>query len=310
MPLDPQARFLLDQIAARGGFYPARMSPADARRAVVEMRLPSVPEPVASVEERSVPGPAGPIPVRVYTPAGAARPAPVIVYFHGGGWVLGDLDSGDNLCRMLANRVQAVVVNVAYRLAPENHYPAAAEDCYTATRWVAVHGAEIGVHGTRIAVVGDSAGGNLAAVVALMARDRGVPSLRHQVLIYPVTDCDLDAPAYRQNADGLLLTREDLQWYWSHYVPEPVQRRDAYASPMRANNLAGVAPATVITAELDLLRDEGEAYAARLKEAGVPVTCTRHDGQIHGFVGFFKIFDQGRIALERIASVLQDALGS
>lgn len=308
MPLDPKARLVLDRIAAMGGLEMARMSPVQARQTTVQTRLPIPPEPVAAVEDRSLPGPAGAVPGRVYTPGGVAKPAPGIVFFHGGGWVVGDLDTHDHLCRALANGAGAVVVSVAYRLAPEAPYPAAVEDCYAATCWVAEHGAEIGVDGTRIAVAGESAGGNLAAVVALMARDRGAPRLRHQVLLCPVADCDFDTESYRDNAEGYLLTRESMRWFWGHYVPDEARRRDAHVSPLRAETLAGLVPATVVTAEFDPLRDEGEAYAARLREAGVPATCTRHDGQIHGFVGLLRVFDQGRAAADRIAAVLRDAL--
>ena len=308
MALDPQARFLLDQLAAQGGLELQELTPKEARRAFSALRLPIPAEPVAHVENRSIPGPAGAVPVRVYRSKGAAAPAPGLVYFHGGGWVVGDLESHDNFCRALANRTHAVVVSVDYRLAPEHRCPAAAEDCYAATRWVAEHGAAIGVDGARIAVAGDSAGGNLAAVVALLARDRGGPSLRHQVLIYPVADHDFETPSYRDNATGYLLTRASMQWFWSHYAPDEAQRSEAHASPLRAEKLVGLPPATVITAEYDPLRDEGEAYAARLREAGVATVATRYDGQVHGFVSLFEVFDQGKVATEQIAAALRAAL--
>jgi acetyl esterase len=309
MPLDPQARFVLDQLAAQGGMELHELTPEAARRAFASLRLPIPAEAVAHVENRSIPGPDGAVPVRVYRSAGAATPAaPGLVYFHGGGWVIGDLESHDNFCRALANRTHAVVVSVDYRLAPEHRCPAAAEDCYAAARWVAEHGAAIGVDGTRLAVAGDSAGGNLAAVVALLARDRGGPSLRHQVLIYPVADHDFETPSYRDNASGYLLTRASMQWFWSHYVPDEAQRRASHASPLRAEKLVGLPPATVITAEYDPLRDEGEAYGARLREAGVPTVTTRYDGQVHGFVSLFEVFDQGKVATEQIAAALRAAL--
>jgi acetyl esterase len=284
-------------------------TPAQARAAFEQMRLPLPVEEVAHVEDRSIPGPAGAVPVRVYRSAGAAKSAPSLVYFHGGGWVIGSLDSHDGLCRALANKTDAVIVSVDYRLAPEARYPAAAEDCYAATRWVAEHGAEIGVDGRRIAVGGDSAGGNLAAVVSLMARDRSGPALRHQVLTYPVADHDFDTPSYRDNAEGYLLTRGAMQWFWDHYVPNRTQRNEAYAAPLRAEKLVGLPPATVITAEYDPLRDEGEAYGARLREAGVDAVTTRYDGQIHGFVSLFEVFDQGKAGVAQIAAALRAALG-
>jgi len=308
VPLDPQARIILDQIAAQGGMELHQLSVPDARLAFEKLRLPIPGEPVAHVENRTIPGPAGAVPVRVYRATDAATPAPALVYFHGGGWVIGDLESHDNFCRALANRTQAVVVSVDYRLAPEHRYPAAAEDCYAATCFVAERGAEIGADGARIAVAGDSAGGNLAAAVALMARDRSGPALRHQVLIYPVADHDFDTASYRDNATGYLLSREGMQWFWSHYVPNAAQRNEAYAAPLRAEKLALLPPATVITAEYDPLRDEGEAYAVRLRDAGVATVATRYDGQIHGFVSLFEVFDQGRTATEQIAEALRAAL--
>jgi acetyl esterase len=308
MPLDPQARFVLDQIAAQGGMDLSALSPAEARTAFDAMRVPLPGEPVLRIESRTIPGPAGAIPVRVYANSTTAERAPAIAFFHGGGWVIGSLDTHDNFCRALANRTGSVVVSVAYRLAPEAPYPAAAEDCYAATCWIAEHGAELGADGARLAVAGDSAGGNLAAVVALLARDRGGPALRHQGLIYPVTDADFDRASYVANAEGHLLTRQAMQWFWNHYVPDAARRNDAYAAPLRAANLAGLPPATVQTAEYDPLRDEGEAYAARLRDAGVATTLTRYDGQIHGFAGMFEIFDAGKKALDELASALRAAL--
>jgi acetyl esterase len=298
----------LDQIAAQGGMDLSALSPAEARTAFDAMRVPLPGEPVLRIESRTIPGPAGAIPVRVYANSTTAERAPAIAFFHGGGWVIGSLDTHDNFCRALANRTGSVVVSVAYRLAPEAPYPAAAEDCYAATCWIAEHGAELGADGARLAVAGDSAGGNLAAVVALLARDRGGPALRHQGLIYPVTDADFDRASYVANAEGHLLTRQAMQWFWNHYVPDAARRNDAYAAPLRAANLAGLPPATVQTAEYDPLRDEGEAYAARLRDAGVATTLTRYDGQIHGFAGMFEIFDAGKKALDELASALRAAL--
>lgn len=308
MPLDPQARFVLDQLAAQGGLDLTAMSPADARAAFEKMRLPLPVEPVARAENHSLPGPAGLVPVRVYAAEGLATPAPALVYFHGGGWVIGSLESHDPFCRALANRSGAIVVSVDYRLAPEARYPAAAEDCYAVTRHIAEHGAEFGIDGTRIAIGGDSAGGNLAAAVALMARDRNGPALRHQLLIYPVTDADFDTTSYRDNADGFLLTRASMQWFWNHYVPDADRRRDAYVAPLRAADLGGLPPATLQTAEFDPLRDEGEAYAARLQRAGIATTLTRYDGQIHGFAAMFEIFDAGKRALDESSAALRKAL--
>jgi acetyl esterase len=308
MPLDPQARFVLDQIAAQGGMELTDLSPVEARQMFEQMRVPVPGEAVAQVEDRTIPGPDGAIPVRIYVPESAGTQPPAVAFFHGGGWVIGSLDTHDNTCRALANRAAAVVVSVDYRLAPEHRFPAAAEDCYAAARWIAERGAELGVDGRRLAVAGDSAGGNLAAVVSLMARDRNGPSLRHQGLIYPVTDPDFDRASYLENAEGYLLTRAGMQWFWDHYVPDAARRDDPWVSPLRAEKLEGVAPATVVTAEYDPLRDEGEAYAERLRDAGVPTTLTRYDGQIHGFVGLFEVFDQGKAALAQVAQALRTAL--
>jgi acetyl esterase len=270
--------------------------------------LQGEPEAVARVENRGVPGPGGDLPLRIYTPGGAG-PFPVVVYFHGGGWVFGNPDSHDGTCRSLANAVPAVVVSVDYRLAPEHPWPAAAEDAHAAVSWVAAHAATIGSDPRRLAVAGDSAGGNLAAVVAQMARDRGGPALRHQALVYPVIDATFDTPSYRDNANGYFLTRDMMMWFWDHYAPGPVARAHAYASPWRATTLNGLPPALVLTAEFDPLRDEGEAYAARLREAGVPVQLRRYDGMIHGFFSMASVFPQAKQAVAEAAEALRGSFG-
>jgi len=308
VPLDPQARFVLDQLAALGGPPLHELAPTAARAAFDRLRSPAPGEPVERIEERSVPGPDGDaIAVRLYAPADAARLGPALVYFHGGGWVIGNLDTHDNLCRALANRSGARVVSVDYRLAPESPWPAAPEDCYAVVRHLAERGAALGIDGSRLAVGGDSAGGNLAAVVALMARDRSGPALRHQLLLYPVVDHDFDRPSYSENADGYFLTRDAMRWFWDQYVADPARRHEAYASPLRAEKLEGLPAATVLTAEFDPLRDEGEAYAERLRGAGVTTTATRYDGQIHGFVSLLDVFDAGRRAVDQIGATLRTA---
>jgi acetyl esterase len=308
MPLDPQSRFLLDQFAAQGAPALHEMTPAQARQAFESMRIPAPGESVASIENRRVPGPDGEIPVRLYVPERAPTPSGATLYFHGGGWVIGSPDTHENLCKVLANRSGARVLSVDYRLAPEHRWPAAAEDCYAATCHVAEHGAAFGIDGARLAVAGDSAGGNLAAVVALLARERGGPRLRHQVLIYPVTDHDFERPSYRENGQDYFLTTETMQWFWDHYVPDRGRRNDSSAAPLRAEKLGGLPPATVITAEYDPLRDEGEAYAERLREAGVATTLSRYDGQIHGFVSMLDLLDAGRRAADQIGAALRGAL--
>jgi acetyl esterase len=311
MPLDPNVREYLDQAAA-AGFPPAHtLSPAEARELMVRRRalLDATPEPVARIEDRTIPGPAGEIPVRIYAPS-TDDTLPVLVFFHGGGWVLGSIDTHDMLCRALANRAGCMVVSVDYRLAPEARFPAAAEDCYAATVWIAEHAGELGGDGSRLAVGGDSAGGNLVASVALMARERGGPPLLFQWLIYPVAAPDFETASYRSCAEGYGLSRADMIWFWDHYVPDAADRSNPYAAPLVAEDLSGLPPALVIVAEYDPLHDEGEALAARLREAGVPTTLTRYEGQIHGFVSNFTIMEQGRIALDQAASALRAAFRS
>lgn len=308
MPLDPQARTMLDQAAAEGLVPRSEMTVAEARQWLMDSRpLAGPPEDVWRVEERVIPGPVADIPLRVYTPRSAA-PLPGLVFFHGGGWVIGNLETVDTPLRALANRSGCVVVSVDYRLAPEHRFPAAAEDCYAATRWAIEEASTIGVDPSRVAVGGDSAGGNLAAVVSQMARDRGGPPLAFQLLIYPVADHDFATSSYLANADGYLLTRESMIWFWDQYVPEPADRRNPYASPLRAEDLSGLPPALVVTAEYDPLRDEGEAYAARLARSGVSATLKRYDGMVHGFFSRAGILDQGKRLIDDCGGALREAL--
>jgi acetyl esterase len=307
VPLDPQSRTILDLMAQMNIPDFSTLSPEDARKLFDQMPRPQPPTPVTGVEDRAVPGPGGEIPVRIYT-FDAATPGAGLVYFHGGGWVIGDLESHDETCRLLAARSGAVVVATQYRLAPETRFPGAAEDCYATARWVSENAASLGIDPGRLAIGGDSAGGNLTAVVAQMARDRGGPSLRFQLLIYPVTDCDFETASYSENADGYFLTRRSMQWFWDHYVPDPADRVHAYASPLRAKSLSELPPALVITAEYDPLRDEGEAYAKALEEAGVTVKCSRYDGMLHGFFGFTRLVDQAERAVDEAAEALQREL--
>ncbi len=307
MALHPQVRALLDQMAS-DSLPPLNALPVAAARQAAEVlgSMHGAPEPVADVDNRTIRGPTGAIPIRIYTPSGNA-PFPVLVFFHGGGWVIGNLDTHDGVCRSLANAARCVVVSVDYRLAPEHKFPAAAEDAYAAAQWAAANAASIGGDPTRVAVGGDSAGGNLAAVVALMARDRGALSLRYQLLVYPVTDSACDTPSYRENADGYFLTKDMMLWFWNHYLRGDADRSNPYAAPLRAADLRGLPPALVMTAEFDPLRDEGEAYAARLREAGVPVRLSRYEGLIHGFFGMSGVIDQARTAVEEAAAGLRAA---
>jgi acetyl esterase len=309
MGLDPQARTLLDQLVAMGGPPLHTLSVPEARQAMAAMvQLQPAAERIAEVRNLAVPGPAGEIPIRLYKPSPGRLP--LLVYFHGGGWVLGSLDSHDGVCRSLANRAECMVVSVDYRLAPEHKFPAAAEDAYAATQWVVSNADRLGGDPTRVAIGGDSAGANLTAVVALMARDRKGPALVHQLLVYPVTDSACDTDSYRDNADGYLLTRDAMVWFWDHYTRDEHDRRNPYAAPLRAADLDGLPPALVITAEFDPLRDEGEAYAQRLREAGVAVRLSRYAGMIHGFFGMGAILDQAKGAMQEAAGCLRSAFSS
>ncbi len=304
MPLDPAMRLVLDALDKAGGARLHQLEPAQARDFFEQFELPRPEIALPSVEDRGIPGPAGEIPVRIYRPeAGGTLPA--LVYFHGGGWVIGSLDTHDASCRELASQTGCVVVSVDYRLAPEHRYPAAAEDCFAAVRWVADHAAELGVDPARLAVGGDSAGGNLSAVVSLLARDRSGPALRFQLLVYPVTDCDFSRPSYLRNASGLLLERDTMLWFWDHYVPDAARRREPHCAPLHAESLAGLPPALVITAEYDPLLDEGEAYVRRLEEAGVPTTCTRYDGMVHGFFAMGMLAQGARDAVAQASEALR-----
>lgn len=282
MSLDPQIAALIETLDS--GFPPVHtMTGAEARAAIRSRFVPPVqPEPVGAVEDLEVAGADGSVAVRVYRPH-STEPLPVLVYAHGGGFVFCDLDSHDGLCRNLANLVPAVVVSVAYRLAPEHRWPTAAEDVYAVATWVCDNAEGLGGDASRIVVGGDSAGGNLAAVTALMARDRGEPALAGQLLLYPVIAADFDTESYRLFGQGFYNPRPALQWYWDQYVPAHSDRTHPYASPLHAD-LAGLPPAVVVVAGHDPLRDEGVAYANALTVAGVHTVRCDFDGGIHGFM--------------------------
>jgi acetyl esterase len=267
------------------------------------------PVSVARVDEMKIPGPGGEIPIRVYWPR-ENGPLPVLVYYHGGGWVIGNLDTGDSQCRMLANRAPAVVVSVDYRLAPEHRFPAAVEDCYAALEWVFRNADRLDVDPSRIAVGGGSAGGNLAAAVALMARDRGGPRLAYQVMFYPATNLrDLSTASHRDFANGYGLTREHVEFFRDSYLPDVADRKNPYASPLLAESLEGLPPAIVITAGFDVLRDEGIAYAERLEAAGVPAASVEYPSMIHGFVSMDRVFGEAVDAIDEAAAGLSEAFG-
>lgn len=310
MPLDPQIKVLLDEMAALNLPPITAFPPEIARRSFAAQQAGMPPgEPVASVENRTIPGPAGELPVRIYTPEGSG-PFPILVFFHGGGWVICDLDTHDAQCRSLANGAGCVVVSVDYRLAPEHKFPAAPQDCYAATLWVAEHAADLNGDASRIAIGGDSAGGNLTAVVAQMVRDQGGPNLVFQLMIYPATDFSAQLPSKIENAEGYFLTLEDMQWFEGHYLNSEADRFNPMASPMQARDLSKLPPALILTAEYDPLRDEGELYGQRLREAGVPVTVRRYNGLIHGFFGMGAAIDEARRAVAETAQTLREAFAA
>ncbi|MFD9032297.1 alpha/beta hydrolase [Streptomyces sp. NPDC059567] len=311
--LDPEARPFVELLTAVfpdiGG---AVTDPVEARRLLAAAPAPpGEPPAVGSVEDRTVPGPEGapPLPVRVYRPEGDARPRPTTVFFHGGGWVLCGLDTHDRTCRTLCRESGAVVVSVDYRLAPEARFPAPVEDAYAALLWAAAHIAELGGEPAALVVAGDSAGGNLAAAAALLARDRRGPALARQVLIYPATDMAGAHASYRTNGAGYYLTAAHMRWYRDHYLGPDGDPRHPLASPLRAE-LAGLPPAHVVTAGCDPLCDEGRAFAAALAAAGVEVTEDHHPGMFHSFLALHEYLGASARAVRRagdaIASTLPD----
>jgi len=278
---------------------------SEARRVSSEFmkRLAGPPVTLAGVRNISVPVPNAEVPVRVYLPKNESA-LPVLMYFHGGGWVIGDLDSVDWVCRSIAAATDCVVCSVDYRLAPEHKFPTAVEDCYWATRWVVKNASSLNVDPKRIAVGGDSAGGNLAIAVGLMSHDKGEPSLAHQMLICPITNHSFATQSYREYADGYYLTANDMKWFWNHYLADERDGRKPYASPLLAKDLSSQPRALIITAEFDPLRDEGEAYAKRLVEAGVPTKVSRYDGMVHCFLDF-PMLRQTKMAINEIAAELR-----
>jgi acetyl esterase len=308
MPLDPQAQKVVDTIAALNLKPIKDSTPAEARESMRTRTAALGPvEEVPAVADHRVPVDGGEITVRLYAPAGVG-PHPVLVFYHGGGWVIGDLYTHDGLCRSIVNAAGCAVASVDYRLAPEFKFPVAVDDSYAALKWVAANGARLGLDSARLAVGGDSAGGNLAAVMALLARDRHGPRILLQVLVYPVTNYDFGTASYTENATGYVLTTEDMRWFWRHYLSREGQGQEVTASPIRAKSLADLPPALVMTAGCDPLRDEGEAYAARLRDAGVPVTLTQYPGMFHGFLRMTRILDQARAARDEVATALRKAL--
>ena len=306
MPVDPQIQTLLD----RGTGVPATHTlTVAAARTQYEWRisLMAPAAPVGNVTERTVEGPGGSMVLRVYTPR-SPGPYPLLVFFHGSGFVLCSLNTHDGMCRNLCAGADCLVVSVDYRLAPEHKFPAAVDDCVFATRWVADHAKDLNGDATRLGIAGDSAGGNIAAATALRLRDEGGPPLCGQLLLYPVTDYHTPGtPSYEANAEGYGLTRDTMKWFWNHYLTDPSGASNPYAAPLRARDLSGLPPALVITAEYDPLRDEGERYAERLREAGVRTAWLRYDGMNHGFLFWVGLVDKAGEAMAEACAWLRDA---
>lgn len=309
MALHPQVASAL-KVAEELNLPALNTQTPEAARAAAKERTANAPrelEDVASVRDTTIPGPAGDIPVRIYTPSNATDHS-LILWFHGGGWVIGDLDNEDPACRVIANSTNSVIVSIDYRLSPDVRFPEPVEDCYAGLVWASDHATELGADNSRIGVAGTSAGGNLSAAVALMARDRNGPKISHQVLFCPVIDHDFGTTSYSANADGYMLSRDSMIWFWDHYVGPEGDGSHPYASPIRAESLSNLPAATIIAAEYDPLVDEAAAYADALKAAGNDVTYTCYEGMIHGFNGQVGIFDTARDALAEATSRLNGSL--
>jgi len=312
--LDPKTQWFLNFLESSGRPQVHQVPVAEARELYVRGQaiVPVVKRP-AQVEDRTIPaGQNGNLKLRIFRPEGSSRRLPAVMYFHGGGWVLGDADTFDYYMRELTNGTGAAVVFVEYSRSPEARYPVAVEECYAATEWVAEHGGELNLDNTRIAVAGDSAGGNMATVVCLLAGQRKGPKIVAQAMIYPATGHVFNAQSFQDFASGYFLTRETSQWFWKQYTGGAAVEHEPTACPLVAtlDQLKNLPPALVITAECDVLRDEGEAYARKLMQAGVPVTCTRYLGVIHGFVGINALADSPptQAAREQVSAMLREAL--
>lgn len=313
MEFDPAIQKLLDLVYAEDSVPLHKLEPAvarghyDATHSIFDM-----PEPeVARVEDLKIAGPGGDIPLRIYHPAGVETRAllPVVVFFHGGGWLIGSIKTHDRLCRYLANAAQAVVVSVDYRLAPEHKFPAGLNDCLAAVNWVAENAARIGADAGQLAVAGDSAGGNLAAVVTQWCRDHGGPAIAYQLLFYPVTDpLGAHRPSRIRYAEGLILEELMIDWFLGHYVNTPAESADSRVSPLRAESFAGLPPAFVLNASLDPLCDEGKAYADKLSAAGVPVIYRAHERMIHGFLTMGGLVPDALPAIDEAAQAFRKAI--
>lgn len=307
--LDPQCETLLRQIVASNSPALSTLTPEQARKNFLLKSWLGKPKPLAGIKNLTIPGPGGLIPIRVYVPEGRP-PYPTLVFFHGGGFVLGTLDEFDSFCSFLAGGASCLVISVDYRLAPEHKYPAAVEDAWTAVQWLAAHAEELQADPKRMALAGDSAGANLTAVVTLLARDRRFPDIRYQVLICPGLDwSNFETDSFRYFGGGLWLSKANMKWYRDHYLQNPGQALHPNVSPLLAENLNGLPPALILTAEFDVVRGQGEAYAKRLKEAGVPVMNICYRGMLHDFVTLPGLFDRASKAIDEICVCLRKSMG-
>jgi len=305
VPLDPQVQIILQQETERGLPPYNELSPLEARQQMLSLSPPVDPElSVRKVDDLRISGPLNEIPIRLYYPEGTS-PYPVIVYFHGGGWVIGNLETHNAICHALAKTSGCLVAAVDYRLAPEHRYPAAIEDAYAATSWICKNAGRIQADPLRMAVMGESAGGALATVVSMMARDQDDRRIALQVLVYPVTDNNFNTSSYLNYGEGYSLTRDLMIWFWNHYLGNKENAGQPYASPLRAENLSNLPDALILTAEYDPLCDEGESYAKKLQESGVNVTLTRYDGMIHGFFRMTSKLDKAKGALTQVTDEIK-----
>jgi acetyl esterase len=311
MPLDPHVKALLDEMEEAGARPFEELTVPQARiDALGFIDFQGKAEDVASVEHRFIPGPTADLPVRIYTPAEGQAPFPGLVYFHGSGWVVQNIEVCDTTARALANSTGCVIVTVNYQKAPEHPFPIPFDDAWAGTTWVFEHAAELGIDAVRIGVAGDSAGGNLAAAVALRARDEGAPKIAYQALIYPAVEHGWDTSSMHENGEGYMLTRESVRWCWDHYVQDKSLVDDWRVSPLRASDHSGLPPAFIATAEFDPLRDDGRNYSAKLKEAGVSVTYVEYDGMIHGFFWMQGRVERAKRLHEDLALAVREALGT
>ncbi|NWH09437.1 MAG: alpha/beta hydrolase [Alphaproteobacteria bacterium] len=310
MSINPIVKGLLDQMAQNPAPKLWELAPEDGRAMYMAMAQLLEPQdvPIGRSEDMTAPGPAGPIPVRVYTPMGAGNVVPALVYFHGGGFVIGNRDTHDALCRQLANESGFRVFSVDYRLAPEHPFPAAVEDAFAAVQWVETKAAELGIDPNSIAVAGDSAGGNLAAVVCQMAKAKGAPNIGFQLLIYPTTQARADTPSMKAFSQGYLLEKQSMDWFYNCYIPKDTDISDPRLSPLLASDLSGLPRAYIVTAGFDPLKDEGRAYADKLNRAGVAAVYVDYPDMIHGFFNMSGALPQVKTAIAAAAKAMKEAL--